>query len=640
VRRGSAANRPRFRTPRRVGPVLILLVVVLIAAGCAKYNTYYNAKKAFDNAEFVRDEAIRKHQDPPTPTGKQKTDYELAIQKSQKVLDEYPGHGLTDDALFLQAKSYHRLESYRQSIRNLDLLFTNFPQTEYLEESLYIAALNYLLIGGLDRSQEYLDRLSKLYPESKYQAETLKVSGDNAFALRDWEGAVESYEQYLALDAKIQERDRIGLKLARCFWELDDYGSAAEVLQEVGGTTVSAELGFRARLLRARVHVRMGDFEVAELLLGELRTEAPVYRSQGEVALAEAENLIAQGKGDEASPLLENMPPEWETPTVKAKAADMLGYLYMERGELDNAREKFQAALVKRDELEDYEATRRLSDHLKEYLAAENALPDASGERVARLQLLQANALLFGFDRPEDAAALYVAAGADTAADSTIAARALYGAYFTYDRFLDNPDSAAIFRTALIEKYPDSPQAFEVQAGEDSDLLGFLLAQREIAQAERFANLTEEERAALESEVDITAGLGATARDIQAGVRRRMVYLSRRPHIVFPPPQVALDAASQRQAAALQAFEAERNQRALADSLGTTILPGTSPEEIEGTQIPLEEKVAEEQLDPAQLEAARLEAEKKAEEEAKKKAEEAEEEKRKKERDKNWDMLR
>jgi len=607
VRRGSAANRPRFRTPRRVGPVLILLVVVLIAAGCAKYNTYYNAKKAFDNAEFVRDEAIRKHQDPPTPTGKQKTDYELAIQKSQKVLDEYPGHGLTDDALFLQAKSYHRLESYRQSIRNLDLLFTNFPQTEYLEESLYIAALNYLLIGGLDRSQEYLDRLSKLYPESKYQAETLKVSGDNAFALRDWEGAVESYEQYLALDAKIQERDRIGLKLARCFWELDDYGSAAEVLQEVGGTTVSAELGFRARLLRARVHVRMGDFEVAELLLGELRTEAPVYRSQGEVALAEAENLIAQGKGDEASPLLENMPPEWETPTVKA---------------------------------EDYEATRRLSDHLKEYLAAENALPDASGERVARLQLLQANALLFGFDRPEDAAALYVAAGADTAADSTIAARALYGAYFTYDRFLDNPDSAAIFRTALIEKYPDSPQAFEVQAGEDSDLLGFLLAQREIAQAERFANLTEEERAALESEVDITAGLGATARDIQAGVRRRMVYLSRRPHIVFPPPQVALDAASQRQAAALQAFEAERNQRALADSLGTTILPGTSPEEIEGTQIPLEEKVAEEQLDPAQLEAARLEAEKKAEEEAKKKAEEAEEEKRKKERDKNWDMLR
>ena len=37
---------------------------------------------------------------------------------------------------------------------------------------------------------------------------------------------------------------------------------------------------------------------------------------------------------------------------VKARAADMLGYLYLERGELDRAREKFQTALLKRDDLD------------------------------------------------------------------------------------------------------------------------------------------------------------------------------------------------------------------------------------------------------------------------------------------------
>ena len=109
---------------------LLLAVLLLVAlAGCAKYNTYYNAKKAFDQAELVRTEAIRKHEDPPKPAGLQKTDYETAIQKAQKVLDEYPGHDLTDDALFLQAKAWHRLESYRMSIRKLDLLFRNFPAT-------------------------------------------------------------------------------------------------------------------------------------------------------------------------------------------------------------------------------------------------------------------------------------------------------------------------------------------------------------------------------------------------------------------------------------------------------------------------------------------------------------------------------
>ena len=76
-------------------------------------------------------------------------------------------------------------------------------------------------------------------------------------------------------------------------------------------------------------------------------------------------------------------------------------------------------------DLDDYDRTRWLNDSLQDYLAAETALPDAKGERVARLQLLQANALLFGFDKPGEAAALYAAAGVDTAADSTVAARAL-----------------------------------------------------------------------------------------------------------------------------------------------------------------------------------------------------------------------
>ena len=113
---------------------MLLSVLILCLVGCAKYNTFYNAKKSFDSAERVREDAIRQHQDPPKPVGAQKSDYDNAIRKAQKVLDEFPGHSLTDDALFLQAKSYYRLESYRMSIRKFDLLFTNYPQTPYLEE--------------------------------------------------------------------------------------------------------------------------------------------------------------------------------------------------------------------------------------------------------------------------------------------------------------------------------------------------------------------------------------------------------------------------------------------------------------------------------------------------------------------------
>ena len=78
----------------------------------------------------------------------------------------------------------------------------------------------------------------------------------------------------------------------------------------------------------------------------------------------------------------------------------------------------------------------------------------------------------FVLPRDESAAlARFAAAGVDTAADSTVAARALYGAAVTYDRYLAEPDSAAFYREQLIARYPDSPQAYEareaVRAGAD-----------------------------------------------------------------------------------------------------------------------------------------------------------------------------
>lgn len=521
---------------------------MLFLAGCAKYNTYFNAKKAFDDAEYVRNEAIRKHEDPPKPAGLQKTNYETAIQKAQKVLDEYPGHGLTDDALFLQAKSWHRLEGYRMSIRKLDLLFQNFPATEYLEESLYLQGLNYLLIGSLEKSQEFLAQLGRRFPDSRYQADVQKVSGDNSFAMENWEAAAASYRRYLQENPRSEDRDRIGLKLAECQWELGDYLGAANVLREIGDESDSAELGFRAQLLRARVHVRIGDHDLVDALLGELRAEAEVYNARGDVRLVEAESLVARSRPGEAASLLEGMPLEWQTPQVKAKAADLLGYMYMDRGEWEQARNSFQEALRQRNELEDPERTRRAHDTLKDYMAADQALVDAKGASAAELRLEKANALLFGFDRPREALDLYAAAAADTAADAEVAARATYGALITFRDHLDLPDSGRIYADALQERFPDSPQAYEARTGGSSELLGYLLARRHLEQEARLAALTPEERLALASGEGVAvAGPDGLRRPTPgAGLRRRMVYLARRPNLEFPPTPQELALAEQR----------------------------------------------------------------------------------------------
>lgn len=559
-----------------VALALALAVALLAPAGCAKYNTFFNAKKAFDNAERVREDALRRNQDPPKPAGAQKTDYETAIAKAQKLLDDYPGHSLSDDALFLRAKAFYRLESYRMSIRQFDLLFQNFPATEYLEESLYLQALNYLLIGALDRSRDYLGQLERAFPESRFQSEVSRVSGDNSYALEDWETARDAYSQYLSLGDKARERDRVALKLAECLWELERYAEADTVLADMLERVAPGELAFRAELLRGRVLVRAGDPEAADGLLGGLDQAAAFHKAEGELALARGELLVARGKAEDAAALLQSMPAEWLTPVVKARVADLLGYRFLSRQEYAEAHEQFKIALGQRDQLEDPDRTRSLNDQLKEYLAAETDLAAAKGDRVPRLKLLQANAMLFGFDRPARAAALYGEAAADSAADSLVAARALYGLWLAHGTRLDNPDTAQVIADELVVRFPRSAQAREVGAPDGGTLLDFLLLERAEVQVRNYAALSDDERRKLEEEATTSVDVGEAGRPGGGlAVRRRMIYLARREPLVFPPPEVIVP------------IGGARSESAAATAASAVALPGAPPDPGEGTAAPV-----------------------------------------------------
>jgi tetratricopeptide (TPR) repeat protein len=407
-----------------------------------------------------------------------------------------------------------------------------------MEEALFLQGVNYLMVGEAQRSRDTLDLLEKRFPESRFQAQALRTSGDNAYALEAWPEARDAYQAYLDEHPDVDDSDEIGLRLATAHWKLAEYADAAEILREVVESARTAERSFNARLLLARCLTKLGETAAADDLLGHLREDAEIYTKQGNVAIAEVENLLAAGDVDGAAIMLENLPPEWGARDVKAVAADLLAGIYLQRGNLEEARKKYAEAVPGGELLDDVDESRRLLNTIQDYLAAENALPDAAPDKAARLRLLQANSLLFGFERPRAALDLYAAVAADSAADSTVAPRALYGAMVVYEQ-MSLPDSAQTYAQQLTDRYPDSPQAYRVANGDSADLLAFLLAKQEleIAAAGPIPGVTSP---------DVTAPLPGRG----SGLRRQMVFLQRRPHLVYPPPDSALRA---RQAAAVAA---------------------------------------------------------------------------------------
>lgn len=555
-RNGGSRWQPRLRSAVALTVAACCVLLLIWAGGCARFNTYYNAKRAFDEAERAREEAIKSGTDVEAASRAQRQKYLRAVDKGKALLRDYPGHGLTDDALFLMGKSYQRLASYRESIRRLNELFVNFPSTEYLEEAVFLQAVNYLMLGNAVRSQEYIDRLESQFPDSRFQSETLRASGDNAYALRNWEDAIEAYQRFIEEHPEAKDWDLSSLRLAESFWELERHGEAIDVLEEMRARSDNAERVFLGGLLEARCRAREGQHEQAEQLIASLKDEAVFYEKTGDLTLVEAENLLAEGDLGGAMAMLEGMPVEHQTRDVKPVRADLMARGYLQQGELEEAREMFQQAIGGDDLLDDPDGTRLLFDTVKDYLAAEGQIADAQPPRAAQLRLIKANALLFGFERPREALELYAQVAADTAADTTTAPRALYGAILVHDQWLAQPDSAAVYRDELQRRFPDSAHSYQATSGGSADLFAYLM-EREEARLEAMRQDT--------SLVDL-ASLGADAAGPAgrgSGLRRRMVYLARRDHLVYPPPEAALQA--------LAASQAARRREAVAATAADTV---------------------------------------------------------------------
>ncbi|MDO9694467.1 MAG: tetratricopeptide repeat protein [Candidatus Latescibacteria bacterium] len=459
---------------RRLAAVALATALLAVGAGCARFNTFYNARKAYRTAELVREDRVKQGLDPATPTPQQIQEYQRCVKKCQIILDEYPGHALTDDALFLMAQAYHRLESHRMAITQLELLISNFPATPHLEEALYLQAVSRLLVGDVAGSNNFLAQLEQAFPESEFQAEALRVGGENALALESWAEARDRFRDYLDLHAGSDEAASVGNKLALCYWELGEFEAAHGRLEAVAAAGGDKGQLFDARLLQARCLTRLGRHDEASDLIDQLKEEAELYGKDGVTALAQAEVMVARGQADEAAPLLEGLPAEWRVGEVPARLAEMLGEIYLKQWKIEEARQQFRDALRNANVLEDEQRCRRLDAELNRYLAAEQRLGTAGEDQKPALRLTMANVLLFALDRPRLALDAYLEVVAAAAQDSAAAVRGLYGAALVYRDRLSLPDSAAVLTARLQDEYPESPQAFVTREGAEGDLYAYL----------------------------------------------------------------------------------------------------------------------------------------------------------------------
>lgn len=311
-----------FRKPGRVAPrrqlatmvLIALLAGGLISSGCVYYNTFYNARKAFNQAEKTRTATVGRRGRVDTKQ------YQIAIEKSLKVIEEHPNSSWYDDALYVLAVSYFYTDQQIKAERRFRELLANHPDSKFRQDAQLYLGKSKLNQNDVDDAMELFEEIfvgnfgKKLKSEAalalgQYHYDNQDYTQANLYlrAIRDSlgtgresklsqtmiaDGAYEAfkfrealggYMQLLGMDPTTPERYHALFRAARCSYQLQDIAPGLDYLK----TLMDDQLYFDS-LGVLKLEVAWGyelddDLAQAEVIYDEVATG-----SQDNRAVAEA----------------------------------------------------------------------------------------------------------------------------------------------------------------------------------------------------------------------------------------------------------------------------------------------------------------------------------------------------------------
>ena len=488
---------------------LILFITACVVFGCAYYNTFYNARKAFREGERIR-------LSQQTPDGglppQAVASYELAIENAGLVLRDHPGSSLVDDALVLIGDALAVQGRHEEAARRYRQVLRLFPDSEYTGHCVFSLAGSLLAAGDSTRADELLDRFVREFPDDGRIPEALLLRGKVSFGGARYEEAVSRLQVFLDRYPGHDLEAETGYYIARSKLELKRYAEAREHLERAIGQARTEEVRYQAGYMLGESLRREGDLPAALGVFESLLDQRAYRDSHPEVMLAMAACLVEQGRHDAAVSRYEALISLYETDrnhdAEVSRAMFELGELYriadyLELAEqwYDDARRKSPRSARVGDEADrKYRAIgelRRLNGNLDNMLAALETVerPVGSGskspsnyarlmENVTGLRFQLAELYLFQLEMADSALSQYRAVE-EQSIDPSRSAKAAYARAWVLGEVMKDEERAKAVFDSIAARYPGTAHAVEASILLSKPIEGELPQDRLFAEAER-----------------------------------------------------------------------------------------------------------------------------------------------------------
>jgi TolA-binding protein len=300
----------------------IVLACLFTAGSCAYFNTLYNARRIYREAEERREGGGSERE--------LRERYKEVITKCATVVRDYPSSRWVDDALFLMGKALVRQGDPEKGIRTFTELATNFPKSEYVPPSFYWIALAYYEKADYNLAIVYTNRFIEAYPKHDLRHRVMFLAGDINRKLEKEEEALSLYSLVAEEASHKDVVDEATLKTAELFHSKGEWEKAASAYAKILRKGIPWQRRYDISIALGDCYTLTGRCREALDVIGRLLEESVSSKEKAPLMLGRAGAFVCMDSLQAALSLYDGITKEFPRSAYSAEAYYRMGVIYHE----------------------------------------------------------------------------------------------------------------------------------------------------------------------------------------------------------------------------------------------------------------------------------------------------------------------
>ncbi len=441
----------------------MLATVLAAVTSCAYFNTLYNAKQTFKEAQKADARAAttqtRSQPQQTTPVASPSArQYEDVIEKCKKMIANYPDSRHVDDAMLLSARALYALGRYDEAVAALDTLEHKRPNSNLLKDAAFLKAKSLYSAKKFDLAAPALRDFVRDNRKNSNRPEALYLLCASLMELGLHDEAVAALETLEKDHGRSQYRFRAQVEMADILARKEFYKESLAVYERLSSSRIPESYRYDVWLGMASVQYQVGDPSGAIRTLENARALTQLPDKEPIAILLLARSHAALDSTALALTELTDVTQRFARGVYAAEAYYRLGILYEGMDSLETAQHNYEEVPRAYSGSEFAEDAIKRAGNISRVLRLQETAGDDSPEAIAMRTFSMAEIQFFQFENMEKAITNYQKIVSDFP-DSEYAPRAVYALGYINGVVLGDSVKAREWYDVLVSRYPDSAQA-------------------------------------------------------------------------------------------------------------------------------------------------------------------------------------